>query len=187
MCPHLARVLSRESVYCIRDLSNVFYVTDAPWEAKAKLRICGLHFCEEMVVQSGQRRRLKDNAMPILHLLNADVADNASISFTGTGAIAALQSSQNVEANSLFEPGNCSEGQQFNIVLNRRESVRQLRNKIRRYQKALHKKRTTINKMKKRRAEGTTVWDNITAEMTGVQKTFMEMIVRNFHHAPQVC
>lgn len=166
----------------------VLYVTDAPREAKAKLRICGLHFSEEMVLPSGPRRRLIDNAMPTLHLPNVNIAeDNASTNVTETGAIAALQASEDVGCNSMFEPDNCSEGQKvINVILNRPENVRQIRGKIRRYQKALYKKKSRIKKLKKQKAANTT-WDNITAEMTGVQKTFFEMISQNFHHAPQVC
>ncbi|XP_077256668.1 THAP domain-containing protein 2-like [Temnothorax americanus] len=47
-------------------------VIDATKEAKDKLRICSLHFSESMIIPYGQKRRLKDTAMPTLYLYSVE-------------------------------------------------------------------------------------------------------------------
>jgi len=64
-----------------------------------------LHFPEDMIISYGQKRRLKDDAMPILCLLNANiVTDSASTNSFDNSTITALQTSDKVEGNSEFEP-----------------------------------------------------------------------------------
>lgn len=46
------------------------YVTDAPRELVNKLKICTLHFSEDMICTYSQRRVLKDSAIPVLYLPN---------------------------------------------------------------------------------------------------------------------
>jgi len=56
-----------------------------------------------MIISYGQRRRLKDDAMPILCLSNI-VIDSASTNSFDNGTITALQTSDNVEGDSEFVP-----------------------------------------------------------------------------------
>ncbi|XP_071578828.1 uncharacterized protein [Temnothorax nylanderi] len=162
---------------------------DAPQEVKAKLRICGLHFCEDMIVSYGQKRRLKDNAMPTLHLSHANIAVDSAVASTSSAAIdTALHTSHNVISESDFEPQTSREVQPVKINVNT-VHVRHLRQKVQRYRKMLYKRNLVIrkNREKKRHAGSINTWDSITTEISGIQKTFMEMIFQNFRHAPQVC
>jgi len=56
-----------------------------------------------MIISYGQKRRLKDDAMPILYLSNI-VIDSASTNSFDNGTITALQTSDNVEGDSEFVP-----------------------------------------------------------------------------------
>lgn len=145
-----------------------------------------------MVMLCGQRRRLKDDAMPTLHVPNIAI-DNVNIGSADID-IAALQTSPNVACNSVLVPGiprevSMESPQIIRISTNRTANVSQLRKKNRQYQKNLHKKRKTIikNRQKMKNIMETNTWDTATAEMTGVKKTFIEIIIQNFHRAPQVC
>jgi len=58
-----------------------------------------------MIISYGQKWRLKDDAMPILYLSNANiVTDSTSTNSFDNGTITALQTSDNVEGNSEFVP-----------------------------------------------------------------------------------
>ncbi|XP_011859438.1 PREDICTED: uncharacterized protein LOC105556933 [Vollenhovia emeryi] len=165
---------------------------DAPQETKAKLRICGLHFCDEMIVTYGQKRRLKTNAVPTLHLPCANIiADSDNTSFADVDTIAILPTSDDVGSTSNFEPQTSQQEvpQVINIKTVHTVDVCRLRKKVRRYQKTLYKKKRIIrkNQKKKRQAEKINTWETITAELPGIKKTFIEMIFQNFRHAPQVC
>ncbi|XP_025990326.2 uncharacterized protein LOC113003752 [Solenopsis invicta] len=173
---------------------------NAPKDVTAKLRICALHFPEEMIKPYGQKRCLKDNAMPILFLNSNIVADGANISFTDNGTIATLQPSDDVEGNSDFVPvASTSTAEEVQLtdkikymnitkdIVPRR--ITQLQAKVRRYRKLLSKRNKTISKYKEKEKDirRRRTWEDVNANLSGVQKTFFEMISRNFSHAPEVC
>jgi len=72
-----------------------------------------------------------------------------------------------------------------NSIVSRR--ITQLRAKVQRYRKLLYRRNKTICRYKKKDVRHCRTWENITANLSGVQKTFFEMMSRNFHHAPEVC
>lgn len=48
--------------------NNFFFVIGASNETLAKLRICTVHFSEEMIIPFGKVRRLKNDALPTVHI-----------------------------------------------------------------------------------------------------------------------
>ncbi|TGZ50608.1 hypothetical protein DBV15_11883 [Temnothorax longispinosus] len=142
--------------------------------------------------QEGQKRRLKDNAMPTLHFSHANIAVESAVDSTSSAAIdTALHTSHNVTSESDFEPQTSREREvqpvKINVNTIQTVNVRHLREKVQWYRKMLCKRNLVIrkNREKKRHAESINTWDSITTEISGVQKTFMEMIFQNFPHAPQ--
>ncbi|XP_024871199.1 THAP domain-containing protein 2-like, partial [Temnothorax curvispinosus] len=121
-------------------------VIDATKEAKDKLRICSLHFSKSMIIPYGQKRRLKDTAMPTLYLSCANIAaDIPSTSSADIGSITTLQTSENVEVNSdvaAASAESCEMVQPVQLIVNINKvhmtDVCKLRNKLRRYQKRLY-------------------------------------------------
>lgn len=136
--------------------------------------------------------------MPTLHLpSNVILVDGASTSSGDIGTITPLQIPEIVQNNSDFVPATteaCTEERDCVQVLNA-ETVytcdnRQLRNKLKRCQKLLYSRNRTIRSMQRRRITGRlrrgNKWENVTQELCGVQKTFFDMVARNFNRAPHV-
>lgn len=176
--------------------------TDAPKEVLAKLRICTEHFSEDMVKPYGPSRRLKDNAMPTLHLFqvnegnSSNILDNLNI-ITPLDISGSLETSESVQSNSDFLPQPSDiYGEEHNYVQQvvnvepvYMPNVHRLRDKLRRIQKQLYKKKRIIRKQRQqiKKEAHKTKWENLTEDLSGMQKTFIEMITANFSSLPQVC
>jgi len=65
--------------------------------------------------------------------------------------------------------------------------ITQFKAKLQRYRKLLYRRNKTICRYKKKDLRYCRTWEDITANLSGVQKTFFEMMSRNFHHASEVC
>lgn len=155
----------------------------------AKLRICFDHFSEESIISYGVRRRLKDNAIPTLHLPHVELEiDNNMINNN------LAQISENVQSNSnvmlITKSQECSyiqeiEEERINIQTIYTPNVRRLREKLRRYQKLLNKKKRAMIKLKKKKHENE--WEDIMEKSSHLQSTFLNIIRRNYKSLPQVC
>lgn len=181
-------VLLLRSWFYIICLNTSFYVTDAPNVEKAKLRICFLHFPDEMIKPYGQKRCLMDNAIPTLHLSNAIVADCTSS--TGINTIAASESSEDIGDDSNFVPAEHVNVTTVPNIAISMANVRHFRNKIRLYRVLLHNQKHVIRRTRQHRVlhrKDEETWDNITANFPSIQRTFLDMIHHNFQHAAQVC
>lgn len=149
----------------------------------AKLRICFDHFSEESI-SYGVRRRLKDNAIPTLHLPHVELeVDNNMINNN------LAQISENVQSNSnvmlITKSQECSyiqeiEEERINIQTIYTPNVRRLREKLRRYQKLLNKKKRAMIKLKKKKHGNE--WKNHL-----ICRVFLNIIRRNYKSLPQVC
>lgn len=126
--------------------------------------------------------------MPItLHLLNTNIAEIDSV--TSVDIDTALHTSQNVTIKSNFVPKTSRKLMTINTVGT--VNIKHLSKKIQRYRKALYKRNLVIrkNRMKKKREKSSAqsnIWNSLTVELSGIQRTIMEMISQNFRHAPQV-
>ncbi|XP_026829824.1 uncharacterized protein LOC113563032 [Ooceraea biroi] len=163
--------------------------TDTSRETLAKLRICILHFSEDMIKPYGQKRYLRDHAIPMLHIPNT-AADGASTSSTEIGTVAVVESSENAGGNSNF-PTTCGTEHQITITTVPAVDVANLRRKIRRQKKLLYKRKNIINlhrqqKKKKKKTHRSDTWEEATTDLPQTQKLVLDMMYRNFHHASQV-
>jgi len=176
-----------------------------------KLRICGIHFPEDMLIPYTPKRRLRENALPSLYLpLQVDIAQDSA----NTISNANIDNSENVEWNpdlSILpvqednqlvqeETQHIQEKNQSTKEENQPQpiihtksiynsDIHHLRNKLRHVKKMLHKKKAVIKKQRgqlnKLRHENK--WEKITEDLPAVQRIFFEILSSNLHCAPQVC
>lgn len=76
------------------------------------------------------------------------------------------------------------EEERINIQTIYTPNVRRLREKLRRYQKLLNKKKRAM-KLKKKKHENE--WEDIMEKSSHLQSTFLNIIRRNYKSLPQVC
>ncbi|RLU15753.1 hypothetical protein DMN91_011509 [Ooceraea biroi] len=141
-----------------------------------------------MIKPYGQKRYLRDHAIPMLHIPNT-AADGASTSSTEIGTVAVVESSENAGGNSNF-PTTCGTEHQITITTVPAVDVANLRRKIRRQKKLLYKRKNIINlhrqqKKKKKKTHRSDTWEEATTDLPQTQKLVLDMMYRNFHHASQ--
>jgi len=80
----------------MKNIAKCFFVTGAPRHKLNKLRVCGIHFPEDILIPFTPKRRLKENALPSLYLsLQLDIAQDSA----NTISTANIDNSENVEWN----------------------------------------------------------------------------------------
>lgn len=155
-------------------------------EELTKLRICTQHFPEDMIMPYASTRRLKENALPTLHI---NITDNSVINNHDVSTMAL----ENVEdSSSLVEI--IEESQEELHKENKKEEakskttkkVNRLRLKITRLRKKLHKQKSTAHRRILKKCSKKNVWNDVTKDLTGARRNFMEMIATNFNCLPQV-
>ncbi|XP_025155833.1 uncharacterized protein LOC112588863 [Harpegnathos saltator] len=150
-----------------------------------KLRICTKHFPENIVQPYGSRRRLTNNAVPTLHLLlnfeHVDINVNDNI-------CEHVSVVENVPNNSAFVPLPINIGEET-ARKNEEEEIYVLRRNLRTQWKMLHNKNRIIYHQHQRinKLRRGNKWDDITKDMSNVQKTFFQMLTINLKCSPQVC
>lgn len=140
-----------------------------------------------MILPYGCRRRLCDNAVPILNLISFDNKDHSNIYDNVSQTIEVVESVSD-ESNLVPEPINMSEKDE-KLVEPKRRSYNKLRRKLRTQRKILNKKkhiiykqRHKINVLRKKNK-----WETIMKDTSKAQKLFMEIITTNVKFTPQVC
>jgi len=151
-------------------ITKCFFVIGAPRQELNKLRICGIHFPEDMLIPYTPKRRLRENALPSLYLsLQLDIAQDSA----NTISNANIDNSENVEWNpdlSILpvqednqlvqeETQHIQEKNQSTKEENQPQpiihtksiynsDIHHLRNKLRHVKKMLHKKKAVIKKQR---------------------------------------
>lgn len=160
-----------------------------------------------MILSYTQARRLKENAIPTLHLsqpnttainiLNNDIQISEASLETTSLEVSLEASSEHVQCDSNYVP-SINRKVEKNMGASTSKDC-YYRHKIRQYQKLLYKKKRIIElqrreksrKQQHPRTQGQrhreNMWDDIMTDVTGAERTFIDMIRHNFNYAPQVC
>lgn len=192
-------------------------VTDAPKERLDKLRICTLHFSDDLICDYTKRRILKEIAVPNINIPNINILvinnpdnnvpeihEQPCCSYEENPNV---QIAKNVGCESNLIPifGEVEEIQEEEKNYNTIEETREIRgekrnysamsyqsimkNKLRKMQKQLYKKRKYIHLQRKKMKElcNKNKWEDLMKDLTNTQRIFMEIILKNLHCAPEVC
>lgn len=187
----------------------MLYVIGAPSKTLNKLRICTLHFTDDMICSYTQKRVLKDNAFPTINVPTyVSVIDQskASTSTEPTHVVSAeniscesdllqcpreeetVREEETTRAEEIIQE---KENTEENVLQTRRATVRPatLSKEIRNLKKLLHKKKKHIKMQGARIRElrRDNKWDEIIKDAGNIQKVFFDMIKNNLYCAPQVC
>lgn len=186
-------------------LSTIF-VIGVDKQTLDKLRICSEHFSEDMVLTYTSRRVLKDCARPVLNLpvdilqenvnmdieeISENVQSNPDLESMSTMSHE-VSVSKSVNEESVHEEDQGSRNQ----VVDRVQLIKStpdatlchLRKKVRLLQKRMHKQKKSSQKKRQeiRRLRSENKWEEITADLSGAQKIFLETINANLYSKPQV-
>lgn len=193
------------------------FVTDAPKQRLDKLRICTLHFSDDLICDYTKRRILKEIAVPNINIPNINIAvvNTPDINVPDIQQPCCsyeenpnVQIAKNVGCESNLIPifEEREEIQEEEINCNTIEETREIRGekrnysaikssenimkkKLRRLQKQLYKKRKYIQLQRKKTKElcNENKWEDLMKDVTSTQRIFMEMILNNLHCKPEVC
>lgn len=137
-----------------------------------------------MILPYGPSRRLTHNAVPNLNLpLNiveqVEINDNCYDEHVNVV--------ENVPDNSHFVPLPINMGEED--IQPERRDLRMVRRRLRTQRKMLHKKKRIIYNQRQEinRLRRGNKWEDLTKDMSTIQKTFIEMLTTNLKCAPQVC
>ncbi|XP_011699456.1 PREDICTED: uncharacterized protein LOC105456831 [Wasmannia auropunctata] len=168
---------------------------DASRQILNKLRICGLHFSEDMLIPYASQRCLKDCALPTLYLpLEIDVAQDTANTISNSTNI---DNPEIIKRNPDFPmpttpPMPIQQDNVLKIIHVKSVhtvDVHYLRSKLKHVKKILYKKKITIKNQREKinRLHRRNKWEEITQELSITQKTFFDMLSTNLHCKPQVC
>lgn len=184
-------------------------VTDAPKERLDKLRICTLHFSDDLICDYTKRRILKEFAIPNVNLpieiepccnnnptefaishINATIEINTEPN-NSINENLTVQITENVRCESNLLP--IHEEVIVAEEIRRREPtthpIQIMKKNIRNMKKLLHKKKKYIHLQRKKIKElrHKNKWEDLSDDLPKMQKIFMEMVFKNLHCAPEVC
>lgn len=187
-------------------------VTDAPKERLDKLRICTLHFSDDLICDYTKRRILKEFAIPNVNLpieiheepccndnnptefaisnINAAIEINTEPN-NSTNKNLTVQITENVRCESNLLP--IHEEVTVAEEIGRKEAITNptqiMKKNIRNMKKLLHKKKKYIHLQRKKIKElrHKNKWEDLTDDLPKMQKIFMEIVLKNLHCAPEVC
>lgn len=168
------------------------FVTGATKETLTKLRICTQHFSEDMIMSYASTRRLKDDALPTLHLPNNVTDDNSVINdydvsmenVEENSNVVQLRNEEEQQEQQQKEEEKQQEKQQRRNmkqeakIMHQRIKVKRLRNKL--YEQRIAHQKSTKKSLKKN------AWEDLIHNSSGIKKNFLEMIAANFNSLPQV-
>ncbi|XP_039305458.1 uncharacterized protein LOC120357831 [Solenopsis invicta] len=172
-----------------------------------KLRICTLHFSDDLICDYTKRRILKEFAIPNTNLsleINEEPCNNNNnleeFAVSNTNATIEIDEPCNSNYNvQITENVRCESNlmpidEVAEEETQRKEPTTQypkqlIKKNIRNMQKLLHKKKKYIHLQRKKikQLRHKNKWENLTADLSNTQRIFMEMIIKNLHCAPEVC
>lgn len=166
------------------------FVTGASRQVLDNLKICSIHFPEDMLIPYASQRRLKECALPTLYLpLEIDIAqDNVNTIFNNVN----IDNLENEHNPDLSMPSIQEEISPENQVIHIKSvntlRIHDIRNKLRRVKKMLSKKKKIIQKQREKinRLHRRNKWEEITKDLSAVQRIFFDMLSANLYCAPQV-
>lgn len=141
-----------------------------------------------MILPYGPTRRVTDNAVPSLNIISRNIEEHEEhVDFISNFEEHVLV--ENVPNKSLVPvPTDIDKDKQQHMP-RKNTCNREILKKLRTQSKMLYKKKQIISKQRQNinRLRRTNKWDDVMKDLTNMQKVFIEMLVTNVKHAPQVC
>ncbi|KAL0114842.1 hypothetical protein PUN28_011887 [Cardiocondyla obscurior] len=138
------------------------------------LRICALHFSDDMIFIDRSRRCFKENAYPSMHIsFQNSSTNNTNTTISTISTIAASSSSisfntpENVEANERFVP--TSEEIKIREIKKKHEECCK---ELRKCKKTIYKKRKIIKKQQQKLKKKKNKWEDLTSRLPTFQKFY---------------
>ncbi|XP_077279142.1 uncharacterized protein LOC143906761 isoform X1 [Temnothorax americanus] len=182
---------------------------DAPKQRLDKLRICTLHFSDDLICDYTKRRILKEIAVPNINIAaidtdinvpeiheqpccnyeenpNVQIAKNVGCESNLIPILEETEEIQEEEISNTIKETREIQGEKRNYsAMKSFENI--MKKKLRKTQKQLYKKRKYIQLQRKKMKElcNKNKWEDLMKDVTSTQKIFMEIILKNLHCKPE--
>ncbi|XP_077279144.1 uncharacterized protein LOC143906761 isoform X3 [Temnothorax americanus] len=183
---------------------------DAPKQRLDKLRICTLHFSDDLICDYTKRRILKEIAVPNINIAaidtdinvpeiheqpccnyeenpNVQIAKNVGCESNLIPILEETEEIQEEEISNTIKETREIQGEKRNYsAMKSFENI--MKKKLRKTQKQLYKKRKYIQLQRKKMKElcNKNKWEDLMKDVTSTQKIFMEIILKNLHCKPEI-